>query len=65
MKEYIKDKNNEDNYQKLQEIRVKELNGNYNEEKKNIIGMDKKKKKIKIIYHQQYKQIIIIIKKMQ
>ena len=30
MKEYIKDKNNEDNYQKLQEI---------------IIGMDKKKKK--------------------
>ncbi len=45
MKEYIKDKNNEDNYQKLQEIRVKELNGNYNEEKNNIIGMDKKKKK--------------------
>ncbi len=29
----------------MQEIRVNELNGNYKEEKKNIIGLDKKKKK--------------------
>ena len=44
IKEYI-DNNNEDNYKNLQEIRVKELKGNYKEEKKNIVGMDNKKKK--------------------